>query len=82
MKPATSDRRVTAVKAKAEGCAGCAWWSPEPGAAESPLDLMRRLGECRRNPPTPLESAHSDGILSEWPITRADNWCGEWREAK
>ncbi len=54
-------------------CADCKFWN---------------AGECRRFPPTlhktgePAEADPGQGVIlkSFWPVTRAEDWCGEVTE--
>lgn len=46
-------------------CSQCAWWNEY-------LDEPK-VGECQRFPP---QLVTADQSL--WPVTEADDWCGEW----
>lgn len=51
-------------------CAGCAYWKARrrPGT-----------GECRRHTPTAIQDRDGD-TWRTWPVTRYDDWCGEYSE--
>lgn len=68
-------------------CGGCVFFSEgaesdeyEPAGEE---DGLPPSGYCRRYPPTsqPMVDDESVGFLTLWPVVRADNWCGEYRDA-
>ena len=48
-------------------CATCVFWRPENASGF--------LGRCRRMPPTIQTTVQ--GAKSMWPITAAQDWCGE-----
>lgn len=49
-----------------EECAGCRFWKE--------IDQFKQTGDCRRYPPK------QRGVgLAEFPETRRDMWCGEWK---
>ena len=58
-------------------CETCRWWKP-------PLPVTTNKGECHGGPPQakataaigfPRVVAH---VLTYWPGTAADDWCGSW----
>jgi len=49
-----------------EECAGCRAWKA--------LDQFQQTGDCRRYPPIQRGTG-----LAEFPETRRDMWCGEWK---
>ncbi len=49
---------------RAETCAVCRWWLS---------------GLCRRFPPTVTPESDLEYRCSEWPVTAADDWCGEFK---
>lgn len=50
-------------------CDACRYWQETDGKAEP------AVGECRRYAPPP-----GDGLTAMWPMTDADDWCGEYAE--
>lgn len=54
----------------ANECRNCVFWVPDP-----PLDSQ--TGHCRRMPPTVV--AFDGQIGNAFPMTHADEWCGEHR---
>ena len=62
-------------------CAACANWFPNK--AKSKADATTGApgtGECHRYAPRPLviESRVAESALVLWPVTNADDTCGEW----
>ncbi len=55
------------MPAEGRSCCGCLNWQPIDSQG---YDVPR--GECRCCSPNPA-------IVDGWPITLADQWCGEWR---
>lgn len=53
-------------------CSACVFW-------DAP-NLEAGLGWCRVNPPVQLTSTAS-GQTAAWPLTRSDDWCGDWTAA-
>ncbi len=69
-------------------CGNCRWFRSMADEAIFLPDKVSMvggydLGQCRRYGPEPGESV----LLKErhtwalWPITRAEDWCGEWTHA-
>ena len=56
-------------RAKGRVCATCNAWKESPSNYQSP-----NMGECRLHPPLPLPDA-----TSEWPQTKKNDWCEDWR---
>jgi hypothetical protein len=59
-------------------CMTCRYWehpSDFPHEINNPDQIM---GLCRRNPPIPADPKSRFGV---WPITEADDWCGEHQGA-
>jgi len=50
-------------------CKTCPWWTQNAYMVEH-----NKGGECRRNAPVVVELP---GEFINWPITTADDWCGE-----
>ena len=50
-----------------ERCETCRYWNK---GTHVPSGMT--VYTCRRTPPTP-------GAITLWPITKHDDWCGEWR---
>jgi hypothetical protein len=62
-------------------CASCANWFPsETKIKAKPAAAAHKTGECRRYAPRPLvvESRVAESALVLWPVTQADDTCGEW----
>ncbi len=65
-------------------CVNCSFWNP--GEKDAPNS---KLGTCQRFPPTPVQNVEWEGhggnyrqgyeIVSWWPETEPNDWCGEWR---
>lgn len=49
-------------------CATCVFWVEQP-------KVERSNGQCRRYPPAVMRT--DQGLRSMWPLTHADEWCGE-----
>lgn len=62
---------------RTERCETCKWWDDEPD--------NERDGKCRRHTPTIepyiLEQDQFEYPWGTWPMTYADDWCGEWQPA-
>lgn len=50
-------------------CELCRFWNSEADDA----------GFCQRYPPTVLHNSTARTVATEWPVTAADDWCGEFR---
>jgi hypothetical protein len=50
-------------------CAICAYWQP--------LEESSFQGQCRRHAPRP-EVSDSVHMLAAWPVTNAQDWCGDF----
>lgn len=74
------------MSAEAARCRSCQFWK---------MGSSSEVGECRRLPPQIVSRTsdysrslgggdYSEGIStsvdSEWPDTKAEDWCGEWRK--
>lgn len=53
-------------------CEGCVYVAPHPAWSESSGQLA-----CRRYPPTAL--ANHGAFMTQYPVVKAGDWCGEWR---
>jgi hypothetical protein len=49
-------------------CETCLFWREVPPDGDA-------VNECRRNAPFP-----GDGSASRWPMTKASDWCGEYKK--
>ena len=57
-------------------CVNCKfWYQPEGNKHEKVSDIVKRIGQCRKNAPTGLDSR------SRWPIAMATDWCGEFTKS-
>ncbi len=56
---------------QANTCRRCLWWD---GAGPA-----RGVGRCRRNSPVPADGETQVLAYARWPLTLADDWCGEWQ---
>ncbi len=52
-------------------CKTCKFWERIEDKHE------RKFGRCLRNPP---QFVMSDALNGEWPVIKADQWCGEHAE--
>ncbi|MBW2601167.1 MAG: hypothetical protein JRD47_04455 [Deltaproteobacteria bacterium] len=52
-------------------CANCDFWKQRPG--------VNNEGFCRKNAPFPKTQTPRTTLFVTWPITLADDWCGEFR---
>jgi hypothetical protein len=62
-------------------CATCANWklaNPDPSRPRTASS--ETLGECHRYAPRPVVADRDtfNNATTVWPVTRADNVCGEW----
>jgi hypothetical protein len=58
-----------------EYCKTCRFWVTESETGASPT-----AGECRRYPPPMFYDAKEQEFTSgEFPYTKPECWCGEWR---
>ncbi len=59
--------------AERERCKTCRFWSSE----DRQKDL---LAECKRNPPIIVYNPNfGEDLTGRWPITYANEWCGEYQ---
>jgi hypothetical protein len=58
------------------GCASCLFWNNETQFGDEIT-----WGFCRRYPPRSGTDAEGDDVAL-WPMTVADNWCGEWKASQ
>ena len=54
-------------------CENCRFWSPVSGSL---FEQKLANGECRRKSPVLVVSR---GRVRLWPLTKADDWCGDFR---
>ena len=54
---------------KEDSCSSCCYWKNTTAAG----GYDERWGQCRRCPPP------TSGPNTQWPLTVADDWCGEYR---
>lgn len=60
---------------RAERCDRCRFWQPTQDGSDN--------GYCLRYPPVPLNNPlHPGSVLSWWPETAPDEWCGEFQSAE
>lgn len=77
-----SDETREAFPTMKAQCLTCQFWGPQ----EPPSGNVPAWGFCLRYPPVPVArvESDSDGISSnvapEWPETRSNEWCGEYRK--
>ncbi len=60
-------------------CEYCEFWE-----GFGAVDSDEELGTCRRNVPTINKKVDQVGFETAfgiWPVTGAEDWCGEWRDA-
>jgi hypothetical protein len=73
--PAPGPKAVPGIVIRAERCEKCKWMQP----------LAQGEMQCRRFPPTfvafamPTPQGVKTNMLSNWPPTRPDSWCGEFK---
>ena len=58
-----------------ENCGLCRFWKKLYDELETDMQETH-WGECHRNPPT------TDGHLTYFPTTKAQEWCGEFKKGK
>lgn len=66
-----------------ESCVDCKFWDYDEDLSDPPEAhpmLRSSYGLCRRFPPTvhPIAHVRSDEEAI-FPVTEANNWCGEWK---
>lgn len=54
-------------------CQNCSYWKKDP-------DEDKEWGACRRHPPTAFYDASLHDLISVWPETDGDVWCGDHQE--
>ena len=64
------------MKKKDCKCSECCFWDENEYRGMSSIDEELITGECHRNPPT------TDGHLTYFPTTKAQEWCGEFKKGK
>ena len=52
-------------------CSHCVFWRRRPG--------VDKEGFCCKNAPEPITQTPRKTLFVTWPITMADDWCGECR---
>lgn len=58
-------------------CAACVYWVENKRKSVFSMDdVVKTLGDCRRNPPTVF------GDETKFPKTNNDCWCGEFSDGK
>jgi hypothetical protein len=55
-------------------CSRCVYWKPRAG--------VEKEGSCCKHAPMPVVQAPRSTLFVTWPITMADDWCGEFRPAE
>jgi hypothetical protein len=63
----------------ADQCTGCKYWEVVP------LDNLDLHGECHRHPPTTSYKLAYKNLAAQagiFPITRFDNYCGDFKKEK
>lgn len=72
--------RVNATGYFARKCADCEHWKGQPTGLEPTGDTVQ--AECRRRAPVNHPIVDQGAILwrNRWPITQADDWCGEFKD--
>jgi hypothetical protein len=51
-------------------CGECVFWEV----------LKENRGECRRHPPVMIVGSSVGYVITEWPATEDDGWCGDGRK--
>lgn len=66
-----------ALRRKVSSCKACAFWHSLDMATTG---VENDGGECRRRAPSPAAQPEDDytSPYAAWPITFAEEWCGEW----
>lgn len=63
-------------------CGNCGFWVKDSGPESSwRAEEEAEIGECRRYPPTVFSNA-ADCQWSSFPVTEANETCGEWAIGK
>lgn len=57
-----------------ERCTNCVFWNV---FEDQPYDDPEKMGLCKRYPPKPSQDSHADRSLGFYPITTANDGCGE-----
>ncbi|MBX3747306.1 MAG: hypothetical protein KF833_18510 [Verrucomicrobiae bacterium] len=55
-------------------CEHCRWWHEWP---QQP-NPKRRFGECRHSRPVLASMTNGSGVVSKWPSTGHQDWCGDF----
>ena len=61
---------------KEECCKECIFWNENQYRGMASINEELITGECHRNPPS------TDGHLTFFPTTKAQDWCGECKLPK
>ena len=62
--------------AENETCGSCRFWDPIWKLQSEDGDKKSKRGGCHRYAP------HSSALTQSWPVTLADEWCGDFEPHK
>ena len=62
--------------AENETCGTCRFWDPIWKLQSEDGDKKSKRGGCHRHAP------HSSALTQSWPMTLADEWCGDFEPRK
>lgn len=57
-------------------CHNCKFWNK---AEAGPMKELSTVAECRRYAPSVISNSTSV-VITSWPLTKVESWCGDWQQ--